>query len=92
MSYIINHGDSENTKGQKSNLKKRPHSAKRGHQAPAFRRDLSTDKMIYLRRKKKYSYRQIAREMGCSPSTVRNRLNDKDLINSLWAIFDVYIP
>lgn len=48
MSYTINYGDSKNKNGQKNNLKKQPHSAKRGHQAPAFRQDLSTDKMMYL--------------------------------------------
>lgn len=91
MSYTINYGDSKNKNGQKNNLKKQPHSAKRGHQAPAFRRNLSTDKMMCLRYEKHYSYRQIAEEMGCSPSTIRNRISGKVASNSLWEVFHSHI-
>lgn len=47
-----------------------------GVEASAFRQDLSTEMMVALR-KKNYTYRQIADALGCSPSTVRNRLKNK---------------
>lgn len=60
-------------------------SAKTGYFSPAYRRDLDmlVDKMYYLR-EKGYSYHRIGRELGCSPNTVRSRLNDKQLLRELW--------
>lgn len=72
---------------QEDSSKKQPEESKRqakkGYEASAFRGDLSTDKMADLR-KKGYSYRKIADVFGCSPSTVRNRLRDKELLKALW--------
>ena len=65
---------------------KRP--VKTGVEASAFRQDLSTEMMVYLR-KKNYTYRQIADKLGCSPNTVRNRLKDKELLRSLWLDLDI---
>lgn len=47
--------------------------SKHGYCAPAYRRDLDVENMCQLK-KKGYSYRRIARELGCSPNTVRSRL------------------
>lgn len=65
---------------------KRP--VKDGVEASAFRQDLSTEMMVILR-KKNYTYRQIAEKLGCSPSTVRNRLKNKELLSSLWLDSDI---
>ena len=76
--YIINHGYSRNIEGQNNDLQKKPEQLKQsdkcGSQAQAFRQDLSTSDMVYLYYIEGYSYRKIAKKMGCSPSTVVNRL------------------
>jgi len=46
---------------------------KHGFHAHAYNRKLDNLKMRKLRNKG-YTYRQIAKQIGCSPSTVRNRL------------------
>lgn len=51
----------------------------KGEYAPAFRHDLSTDKMWELC-KKGYLYKKIGQELGCSPNTVRNRLMNGDIL------------
>ena len=45
--------------------------------ASAYRKDLSTEEMVRLR-SKGYSLRRIARELQCSPNTVKNRLFHHD--------------
>lgn len=45
-----------------------------GYHASAYRDDLDNQEIINLR-VKGYSLRKIANILGCSPSTVRNRLN-----------------
>ena len=83
------YGDIEDTEKQDDSSKKQSkqakRTAKRGTEASAFRKDLLTEQMAFLR-EKGYSYRKIADKLGCSPSTVRNRLNDKELLKSLWLI------
>ena len=83
------YGDIEDTEKQDDSSKKQSkqakRTAKRGTEASAFRKDLSTEEMFDLH-KKGYSYYRIAKELKCSPSTVRNRLNDKELLKSLWLI------
>lgn len=46
---------------------------KHGFHAHAYKKQLNNLKMIRLREKGK-SYREIAKQLNCSPSTVRNRL------------------
>lgn len=48
--------------------------AGQGVHAHAFRDDLDTSEMIKLK-EKGFSLREIGVKLGCSPSTVRNRIN-----------------
>ena len=59
-------------KESEQRILKRSHT-KSGYCSTAYRRDLNVD-MMYQLHKKGYSYRRIAKEMGCSPNTVRSRL------------------
>lgn len=83
LKYACGYGQIIKERHIKKKIQPSKQSIKRGFKAHAFRGDLSTDKMLYLRQEKQYSYKDIAEEMGCSPSTVRNRLNNENLWDEL---------
>lgn len=73
-------GAFESISKQSDNLKEREEEKrafesipKHGVHAHAFKKGLDNLKMKELR-KKNYTYREIAKQLGCSPNTVRNRL------------------
>lgn len=64
---------SDNSKEREEEKRAFESIPKHGVHAHAFKKGLDNLKMKELR-KKNYTYREIAKQLGCSPNTVRNRL------------------
>lgn len=73
VDYPLDISELENNSDKKPEPQTSKQLAKCGEETPAFRQDLSTEMMVSLRMEN-YTYRMIAEKLGCSPSTVRNRL------------------